>query len=286
MGARRGGEGVFLPVPGLGHEAEISPCWLLSFPDLCHGAWHGVSPPHTHSWHPAHSRGVSPLRGLTGDGMRGGGWLRPSLQREGHQGAEIPQQELRVGLSTLPTPFLPWGRLSPCPPFPRCSPLRVGPPEGRGGMRVGRQLCGEGVPRPFLGGHTERWVVWPPAAGGFGGVRRRCGAGAGCVGGCGVARPHAPAATALLCPQAVCGGDRVPLLLRACGGTGVTPRGWEGVPGAATGPLLAWFWDPAAPPACGLGHGLGASLGLGAQGSKRQRRTAAVGCRGACTPLS
>lgn len=185
--------------------------------------------------------------------MHGGGWLRVSLQREGHRGAEIPQQELRVGLSTLPTPFLPWGRLSPCPPFPRCSPLLVGPPEERGGMRVGRQLCGEGVPRPFLGGHTERWVVWPPAAGGFGGARRRRGAGAGCVGGCGVAQPQAPAAMSLLCPQAVCGGDRVPLLLCVCGGTGVTQRGWEGVPGAATGPPLAWLWDPAAPPGCGLG---------------------------------
>lgn len=98
--------------------------------------------------------------------MHGGGWLRVSLQREGHRGAEIPQQELRVGLSTLPTLFLPWGRLSLCPPFPRCSPPRVGPLEEKGGMRVGRQLCGEGCPGPFWVG-TRR--------GGWSGRRQRVG---------------------------------------------------------------------------------------------------------------
>lgn len=142
MGARRGGEGVFLPVPSLGHEAGISPCWLLSFPDLCHGAWHGVSPPpHTHSWHPAHSRGAArggvPIVGADGrwDARRG---LAPCVPAaRGAPGSRNPPARAEGGIKHPPHPISALGEAVPVSPLPTLLPTARGTPGGKGGDACG-----------------------------------------------------------------------------------------------------------------------------------------------------
>uniref|UniRef100_A0A493T634 Patched 2 n=1 Tax=Anas platyrhynchos platyrhynchos TaxID=8840 RepID=A0A493T634_ANAPP len=212
--------------------------------------------------------------------MHGGGWLRVSLQREGHRGAEIPQQELRVGLSTLPTPFLPWGRLSPCPPFPRCSPPRVGPPEERGGdvcgaaaVRGGGALALSGWAHGEVGGlaASSGWV-WrgETAAWGRSWLRGGLWGGSAPSPGC-----HIPA----LSPGGVRWGQGPPAPLCVwwhwCHPTGVGrgPRCCHRAPpGLALGfcgPswLRAWLASPGIPYGQGVGVGTGLWGGLGADGA-------------------
>lgn len=188
--------------------------------------------------------------------MEGAGSVR--LCSEGGTREQKSPARAEGGIKHPPHPAsAPGGGCPRVPPLPTLLPTARGTPGGKGGgMRVGQQLCGEGVPWPFLGGHGERWVVWPPAAGGFGGARWLRG---GLRGGS-APRPGCPVPAPS--PGGVRWGQGPPappcVWWHWC-----HPTGWEGVSGAATGPLLAWLWDPVTPSGHGLGQGLGASLGRG-----------------------